>query len=170
MVKFEDLEIWDTVKGYENYKVSSKGRVYSAKSKKFLKPWMHKQGYHFVGLCKDNKKKNHLIHGLVASTFYFIEDYDGYEIDHIDRDKTNNNLLNLRFCSRSENNLNKSLSTRNNSGLKGVSYFKRDNKWTAHININQKQKNLGLFDTKEEAYEAYKEASKKYHGEYGYAP
>ena len=171
MVKFEDLEIWDHIKGYEGlYKVSTKGNVFSIRRNKFIKANPCKKGYYCVGLYKDKTKETFKVHKLVTNTFYFAEDYEGYQVDHIDRNKKNNNLLNLRFCSNAENQNNIGIKGNNTSGFKGVTLKKQTRKWIAQITINGKRKQLGSFDTKEEAYGAYKEASKKYHGEYGYAP
>ena len=170
MVRFEDLEIWDYVPWNKNYKVSSKGRVFSVKRKKFLKPGKDNYGYHKISLCKDGKGQTATVHRLVASTFYFSEDYKGCAIDHIDQNKTNNNLLNLRFCSTSENKRNTGITVTNTSGYKGVHWNIKAKKWKVGIRTNEGRKHLGYFTDKEEAYEAYKEASKKYHGEYGYAP
>ena len=167
MAKFEDLEIFDYIRGYENYKISSKGRVFSIKRDKFLKPFKMSNGYPYVNLCRDGKQKKHTIHRLVASTFYFIEDYEGKEIDHIDRNKENNNLLNLRFCSKSQNKRNTGITKSNNSGCKGITFQKVTKKWRARIRIDGGVcKHLGYFNDKEEAYEAYCRANKKFHGEF----
>ena len=170
MVKFEELEIWDYIPGYNNYKVSSKGRVFSIKSNKLLQLSKDIHGYYNVGLWKNNQRKLCRIHRLVAMTFYFIEDYAGKQVDHIDRDRTNNNLLNLRFCSNSENQINVGLKKNNTSGYKGVSWDKRTNKWVVKIQGNNMRKHVGQFTTKEAAYEAYKKASKDLHGDFSYAP
>jgi hypothetical protein len=169
MVKFEDLEIWDYIKDYNNYKVSSKGRVWSIKGNKYLKPSPEGSGYQAVRLWNNGKAKTCRIHRLVALTFYFVDDAT-LLIDHKDRNKSNNNLLNLRFCTRSENQRNTGFQLNSKSGLKGVYWVERNKKWSTQIQINGKRKCLGLFKTKEEAYEAYKKASKEYHGDFGYAP
>ena len=170
MVRFQDLEIWDYPPGYNNYKVSSKGQVWSTGSGKILKPRIRNDGYYQVFLYKDRKRKGHLVHNLVANTFYFAEDYAGYQIDHVDRDKGNNNLLNLRFCTGSENCRNRAVRSDSASGLKGVHFDKKHKKWRAYISADKKRKYLGYFETKEEAYNAYKRASKEDHGEYAYSP
>jgi hypothetical protein len=170
MVKFEDLEIWDHIKGYEGiYKVSSKGRVLSVKRNKILKPCSDLGGYHFMRLYKDGKPKSFKLHRLVALTFYFVHD-GKLEIDHMDRNKTNNNLLNLRFCTRAENQSNRGIQKNNKSGYKGVSWNTQRNLWQAIITIRKKQRQIGCFNTKEEAYDAYCKASKELHGEYSYTP
>jgi hypothetical protein len=169
-MRFEDLEIWDHIKGYEGrYKVSSKGRVWSIRRNKIMKPDLNKDGYYYLKLSKLKNTKHYPIHRLVAMTFYFVDNYENLQVDHIDRDKTNNYLLNLRFCTRAENCRNQAMQKTNKSGYKGV-YQEPSNRWRAQITINNRKKHLGIFTKKEEAYEAYKKASKELHGEYGYTP
>jgi hypothetical protein len=102
--------------------------------------------------------------------FEDLEIWDHIPGYHIDRDKTNNNLLNLRFCSHSENQRNHEIQRNNTSGYKGVSWSNKAKKWLSQIQINRKGTFLRYFNTKEEAYEAYKKASQEYHGEFGYTP
>ncbi len=88
----------------------------------------------------------------------------GFEIDHIDRNKLNNQKSNLRFVSRRENNLNRKIPKHNKSGLRGVHFYKITNKWRATIRINGKDKHLGYFNQKEEAGRAYNKAWLIYNG------
>jgi len=83
------------------------------------------------------------------------------ELDHIDRDKQNNRIENLRSVTRSENCFNKAKREGMTSKYKGVSWKKANNKWIAQIKINQKVKHIGSFDTQEEAYQARLEAERK---------
>jgi hypothetical protein len=76
-------------------------------------------------------------------------------IDHIDGDRLNNQITNLRVVTQAENN--------QNINAKGVGYKKANKKWQSQIQVNHKQIYLGLFDTEEEALQARAEAVKKYH-------
>ena len=97
-----EAEIWKEIVGFEgNYKISTHGRVYSQLSKKMLTPNKHNSGYNVVKLIKDNERKTFLIHRLVVETFNGKID-DELVVEHIDRNKQNNNLINLRVVSRSE--------------------------------------------------------------------
>jgi len=80
-------------------------------------------------------------------------------IDHIDGNKSNNNMENLREATRQQNNFNKITQKNNKLGIKGVS--KHRNKYAARIIINGKKKHLGMFFTIEEARLAREEAEKK---------
>ena len=91
---------------------------------------------------------------------------DKSEVDHIDNNKQNNRINNLRLCSRSENNMNTRKQKTCSSNYKGVSYFKRDQKWLAVIHINSGQKHLGLFASEEDAARAYNEKAMELFGEY----
>jgi hypothetical protein len=87
-------------------------------------------------------------------------------IDHISRDRLDNRRCNLRVCTHSENNMNRGMRSDNKTGFKGVCCNKQAKKFQASINLNGKQKHLGLFDTAEEASEAYKKASLELHKEF----
>lgn len=79
----------------------------------------------------------------------------GKVTDHINRNKLDNRKQNLRFCSYSVNNNNSNLRSDNTSGVKGVSFKKKSNKWKAEITNNGKYIFLGNFNTKEGAQKAY---------------
>lgn len=99
----------------------------------------------------------------VAWAIYHGKQAEG-EIDHIDGDRTNNRIANLREATRSENQQNKRLYKNNTSEFKGVSWMARDKLWRARIGIGGKRKRLGDFRTIEEAADAYAKASAELHG------
>ena len=76
-------------------------------------------------------------------------------IDHIDGDKTNNCISNLRVVTQQENQFNRK--------CKGYTFDKASGKYKAIIKLNQKSIHIGLFDTKEEAHQAYLEKKKELH-------
>jgi len=85
-------------------------------------------------------------------------------IDHIDGNKTNNNIENLREATNQQNLFNTGPSKNNKLGIKGVS--KNGNKYIARIEINGKSKYLGMFNTIEEARLAREEAEIKFFKEF----
>lgn len=87
-------------------------------------------------------------------------------IDHINCDPSDNRIENLRACSSHENAINKRRLSRNSSGFKGVSFHRGARKYTAQIGAGGKQFYLGLFDTAEAAYAAYRSAALRLHGEF----
>lgn len=110
------FEIWLPVRGYEGlYEVSDKGRVRSLDRKviystgrevlhrgRILKDTAGKAGYPQVVLTKDKEKKNYSVHRLVAEAF--IPNPENKEqVNHIDRNKENNNISNLEWVTHQEN-------------------------------------------------------------------
>ena len=88
-------------------------------------------------------------------------------IDHIDRDRSNNRLSNLRDISSVENSHNSIKATSlSKSGLRGVYMKKGSERWCASIRANGEIHALGWFDSKELAYAAYLDAKAKYHPSY----
>jgi hypothetical protein len=98
------------------------------------------------------KGKNYFTHRLI---FLYHNGHLPEFIDHIDRNKLNNNIENLREVTKSENHMNIAKYKTNKSGFKGVSWSRGAKKWQAQIQINCKKIRLGYFTTPELAYEAY---------------
>lgn len=88
------------------------------------------------------------------------------DVDHIDGNGLNNRKCNLRKATKSQNMHNQGVRRSNTSGFKGVSWRESRNKWVAQICLKGKVKYLGMFDTPEDAYSAYCDASQKLHGEF----
>lgn len=86
------------------------------------------------------------------------------QIDHKDRNRSNNAWNNLRAANHSQNQANQKISRKNTSGAKGVSWLKVDKKWRAYITVNGVKKHLGRFDNRSEAIAAYAEAASEKFG------
>jgi hypothetical protein len=87
-------------------------------------------------------------------------------IDHINRDKKDNRICNLRRSTYIQNTHNVSRRVSNTSGFKGVSFIKRTGRWVARISLNSKNIHLGSFDTPHEAHAAYCKKGKELRGEF----
>lgn len=79
---------------------------------------------------------------------------DGFQVDHINRDPSDNRLANLRSVPVSLNQFNCKLQSNNTSGHCGVSWHKRRTKWLAHIRVDGKRHQLGFYSKKADAAKA----------------
>lgn len=86
-------------------------------------------------------------------------------VDHINRDRKDNRLTNLRLCNRSFNSYNVSIAKNNTTGFKGVHFHKKNKKYVAYIGKKPREY-LGSFETSIEAAYAYNLAAKERFGEY----
>jgi len=84
------------------------------------------------------------------------------QIDHINHDRTDNRICNLRCVDRSTNQKNKSIGKNNKSGFMGVSWDLYMKKWKVGIKVNKKSIHLGYFEDKQLAIEKRKAANIKY--------
>jgi hypothetical protein len=153
---------WRVVNEFENYEVSNDGQVRNIKTQRLLKP-KNDNGYQRVCLMQDSKKIMLCIHRLVASAFLEIPKDD---VDHIDGNKSNNQLSNLRWTTHTENMWNQKISKNNKSGVKGVCWNKQNKKWHAHIRVDGINIYLGFFDDIEEARQARITAAQKAFGQF----
>ena len=133
------------------------------------------QGYNWH-LSSTVKEKAYAVRGTTAGGIYqniflhrvILSAPDDLQVDHINRDRLDNRLINLRLATGSQNQQNIGLRSNNASGYKGVCYVPGRKKWLAHITINYKQRSLGLYPTPEEAYAVYCKASKELHGDFSH--
>jgi len=110
---------------FPNYQISEDGTIYNKKTGRELKQSLA-AGYREIGLCKEGKRKHKYIHRLLAEIF--IENPNNYsQIDHVDKNKLNNSLNNLRWVTGHENCQNREIEKKNKSGIIGVSIKKTKN-------------------------------------------
>lgn len=115
----------------------------------------HNQGY--IQICI--RRKKYLLHRIIW--FYHYGYWPG-QLDHIDGDRSNNRLENLRECSYSQNHGNKRLNRNNTSGAKGVTLNKATRKWRAQL----AHRYVGEYATFAEAVAAYDAAARIHYGEF----
>lgn len=88
------------------------------------------------------------------------------QVDHINLDRSDNRISNLRAATSSENKCNTKAKSTNTSGFKGVCWHKQRSRWHAQIAVAGKHKSLGLYGTAEEAHAAYCKAASEIHGSF----
>ena len=152
-----NVEVFRSVENYDNYAVSSFGRVKNTKTGRILKAGLNRNGYFIVMLCENAIKKTYLVHRLVACAF--IDNPDNKEcVDHKNNDRTSNQLTNLRWATTKENSQNNKLSNNNTSNVKGVSFDKKAKIWRARIKIDGISVHIGYYNNLEEVFGIYTNA------------
>ena len=127
-----------------------------------------------TGSISGTKRSDGYIHIKIEGTQYLAHrlawlyvygNFPEKALDHRNEIKDDNHIRNLRLATEQENRHNISSPRIDNaSGFQGVSWDKRDQKWRARIAIKgKKRKHLGLFDTAEQASEAYVKAKREIH-------
>lgn len=113
-------------------------------------------GYWKIGI----NRRSYFAHRL--AWLYIYGEWPSGCIDHIDGDRLNNSIDNLRVADLSVNNSNRSVLQGNNtSGLTGVAYHRTHKKWQSSVYANGKRKYLGTYETKEEAFFHYAMAARE---------
>lgn len=121
----------------------------------------HYSGYWYIRISK----KHYAAHRL--AWFYTHGFWPKEDIDHINNDRSDNRIVNLRECTRSQNIQNSKLYKKSSSGFKGVSKSKRNKKpWFSQIQVEGKLKYLGSYISPDLAHKAYCDAADKYFGEF----
>lgn len=133
---------------------------YIASRKCFSEAGSLKKGYIYICVLS----KVYAAHRL--AWLYVNGEFPTSEIDHINRDKSDNRICNLREASHSDNSLNVGLSRCNTSGYKGVWFRKDCRKWVAESTANGKKVKIGIFNTIDEANVARIGFAKTNHGEF----
>lgn len=109
-----------------------------------------------------NKRSHIMMHRLINHT------PKGMETDHINGNRIDNRKKNLRSYTRQQNRVNKPKLKTNTSGINGVSWHKKANKWRAQVYLNDKQIYLGLFTNILEAKKVHDEKARELFGEFVY--
>jgi hypothetical protein len=128
------------------------GKVYGVRGKEILRK---SKGYIDISVVDEDFKYNNKMYHLAGHHFIYysvhkkVVDY----IDHINGIRDDNRIDNLRSVTNQQNAFN----------TKAKGYYRHRNKWMAYIALNGKMKNLGCFDTEQEAHGAYLDAKEIYH-------
>ena len=137
-------------KNYQNYEVYEDGRIWSYWTNKFLKPHLDKGGYQRIGLV-DNEgiQKWYFVHKVIYEAVTGEPIPSGFEINHIDEDKTNNNFTNLNLLTHKEN---MNFGTRNSRAGKAISKANTNNpKISKSVGAYRNNELVMLFPSTQEA-------------------
>jgi hypothetical protein len=88
------------------------------------------------------------------------------QLDHVNGDKSDNRIKNLRECDVSQNNLNRKKPRNNSSGIKGISWHAISKKWMVSLQIAGEQKYFGLYKDIDQAKSVIEAMRHKYHGDF----
>jgi len=156
------MEEFRKIKDFEMYEISNLGnlrRIYSYGYKQ-IKPSIKFNEYPKYTLSKEGKLTSFKVHILVAKCFLdYIPKKGVIVVDHIDNDKLNYNLNNLKIISMREN-----LIKDSKRESKYPNVYKNRKKWRARINYNNYNYCLGTYDTQEIAYQKIIEFLEKMEG------
>ena len=125
----EEIKEWQAIPNFDKYEASIFGQIRNKHTKRILKA-MCSGGYMSVGLMSNGISKTNMVHRLVAQTFIDNPENKPH-INHIDKNRSNNNIDNLEWCTASENNIHKciTLEQKTNQNL---------TIWRCDVNTNDK--------------------------------
>jgi hypothetical protein len=146
MTRLEKCELLKS-KGY-TYDPET-GKIYGVRGKEITNT--RKDGY----ILLKSRQMTSILYGHHFGWYMTYGNVDFGELDHINRNASDNRISNLRIVTSQQNKFNQE--------HKGYCWDKSRSKWISHIHLNKKQIHLGRFNTEEEARNAYLEAKKKYH-------
>lgn len=145
-------EEWRPVYGWP-YEVSSVGRVRNAKTHRILRTFKTTKGYNIVQLARPGEVWTVRVHRLVASAF--LPDFRlGLQVDHRNRDRGDDSVVNLRMATASQNAKHRSVNQNNYLGIKGVSVHR--GRFVARIQVDGRRLVIGYYDELWEAAAAYR--------------
>jgi hypothetical protein len=140
------MEEWKDVAGYEGlYRVSTMGRIQGPR--KMLRPGADGGGYLAVNLCKNRSQILTKVHRIVAIAF-IPNPNKKPEVDHINRDRTDNRVENLQWSTKRENMLN---THRHDGQQYGIYWVKLRSIYEVKFRVNKQMRHYGWHTTIEEA-------------------
>lgn len=160
---------YKTHKKYNTYNLNGDyGIGYTRNGQKFL---FDLEDYDLIkNYCWSIKNDGYVVSGKTILSRLVMGNPDGFEVDHIHGELTryDNRKENLRIVTKTQNSMNVNIRKNNTSGVTGVSWHKKSNKWRAYITVNSKMKEIGCFCSFDDAVLARRKAEDKYFGEFSY--
>lgn len=153
--RVHDLLLYDPATGRFTRRVGVRGAAAGS-----IAGSLCKNGHVYIGV----DRRKYLASRL--AWLYVTGSWPSNEIDHENRDPSDNRWSNLRCATRPQNEANKAAYSNNKSGFKGVSWNRQRQKWRAQICINGKNKLIGQFDRADDAHAAYAYIATQARGEF----
>lgn len=161
-----NLFTYDQSTGFLIHKVRTEGhnvRDWNSKYAGKSAGTKQNKGYISITIKTSKGRKSYLAHRVIFMLLYgTIPD----EVDHINRDRSDNRIENLRGATHSQNQAHRTQVTISKSGYRGVWFDKGTGKWRAGISVDGKGKTIGRYATKELAAMAYNASAVLHHGEF----
>jgi len=151
-MEFVDIE------GYEGlYKINRNGDIWSCRNGRFLKPALAR-GYKMIGLHKDGKQKSYLIHRLIM--LHFVPNPDNLRcIDHINRNRQDNRIENLRWSSHRDNSINREDVEKRKGHIQTRLYTRKDGNISTYYQLRYHlQGEYGIQNIKGKTFKTREEA------------
>lgn len=157
-ITYEELIEFFTYKDGNLIRIKCKKKNDNHRLNKIAGTKSKSDGYIYIRVKANTiKSKRYLAHRLIW--LYHNKKYPKNLIDHIDGDRSNNKIENLREATSQQNSMNRKVRNDSNTGIKGVFYSKEKNSYCSAIMVNEKRIHLGTFKTIEEARDVYNTAS-----------
>lgn len=149
--------------GLLTWKINKRGRRFKAGDEAGYTRQSKCTSYRMLNICGEK------IFAHIAAWAMYYDEWPINEIDHEDGNGLNNAILNLRDVTHAVNVQNQRMHSNNKSGSSGVRWFEGSQKWRTEIKSNGRTVHLGLFNTIEEASQAYQKAKESlgYHHLHG---
>jgi hypothetical protein len=146
-----------------SFEISSSGNLKRIDGPE-LKVHTDKGGYCIYPIFYNDGRKTKRLHRIIAELF-IPNPENKPQVDHVNGNRSDNRVENLRWATRNENQHNKSKNKNNKSGFKGIRETSYGT-YRAQIWNNGKPVNVGCFATPEEAFDAYKQKANELHGDF----
>jgi hypothetical protein len=153
--RLKELLLFDDAAGRFVWRLSGRKHI-AGEYAGCIKP----HGYEMIGI----DYARYYSHRLVW--LYHHGEWPRSQIDHINGNRSDNRIINLREASHTENQRNRGRQKNNHSGTNGVHWASREQRWIAKIKVHQKTRQIGAFLEKNEAIAARKAAETKLFGQY----
>jgi hypothetical protein len=126
--------------------------------------WINGKGYYHIMLDRRSYRANRL------AWLYMTGGWPPHQVDHLNHDKADDRWANLRAATNQQNQRNITMSKANTSGIRGVGWHKRIEKWQASIRVDGRLLSLGYFESLDEAAQVRRDAELRHFGDFAPSP